>query len=76
MYTAFITTGVVSGAARVRLLDEPFAISAISRTPTIVSLLRGGVLPSKTTHVPIMHEEQHLKIAVEQKGCIIHLFIH
>lgn len=68
MYMASITTWVVSGAARVRLLDELFVIYAISRTPTIVSLLRGGVLLSKTTHVPVMHEEQHLKIAVEQKG--------
>lgn len=54
MYTASITRGLSSVAARDCLLDELFVISAISRTPTIVSLLRGGVLLSKTTHVPVM----------------------
>lgn len=77
MYMAFITRGLISGAARACLRDELFVISAISRTPTIVSLLRGGVLLSMTTHAPLMQERQHVKIitAAEVTERLYNLFI-
>lgn len=77
MYMAFITRGLISGAARVCLLDELFFISAISRTPITVSLFRGSVLLSKTTHAPMMQEQQHVKIGAvaEVTEMVYNLFI-
>lgn len=54
MYTASNTTVLYSGADRAVLLDVLFMVSGISRTPTTVSLLRGGGLLSRTTHAPVV----------------------
>lgn len=56
MYTASIISALYSGAARACRLDVLFMASAISRTPMTVSLLRGGVLLSKTTHAPVAQQ--------------------
>lgn len=53
MYTASIVTEMNS-VDRLLLLDEVFMVSGISRTPLTVSLLRAGVLLSRTTHFPVI----------------------
>ncbi|KAG7219449.1 hypothetical protein INR49_009283 [Caranx melampygus] len=56
MYTASIVTEMNS-VDRLFLLEELLMVSGISRTPFTVSLLRAGVLLSRTTHFPVIGQK-------------------
>lgn len=67
MYTALITTELYCVVDRACLLGESLVVSGISRTPMTVSLLRIGVLLSKTIHFPSIERDPDLVFATKMQ---------